>query len=64
LKTCEFRQVRDRTFKVGDTLILNEYDPDTKEESGEQEIRQVTHVLHGGEFGVPKGYVVISLGAG
>lgn len=60
LKSFEFRK-DDRGFKYGDTLVLCEYNPTTEEFSGEQEVRQVTYVLKGPDFGLPKGYVIMSL---
>ncbi len=63
LKTNEFRENRDRNFRFGDTLVICEWNPSTEEFSGEQETRVVTHVTKGPDFGVPKGFVVLSLGS-
>lgn len=40
-KHTEFR-LHDRNFQVGDTLILREYDPDTKTYSGRFMLRRIT----------------------
>lgn len=60
-KTFEFRQ-NDRDYQVGDTLILREYFPDTNTFSGRAVKARVTHLIAGpSEFGIPKGYVCMSL---
>lgn len=60
VKTFEVR-LDDRGFRVGDHLVLLEYDPLTTCYSGETERRVVTHLLSGGQFGIAPGYVVMSL---
>jgi hypothetical protein len=60
LKTWELRK-DDRGFEVGDTLTLTEFDPATGDCSGEVETRAVTWLLRGGQFGLPVGYVVMSM---
>ena len=74
-KTWEFRR-NDRDFQVGDTLILEFYDPAPNdfissrshgylyEEKGPGRIHidaRVTYILHGGQFGVPVGFCVMSI---
>ena len=61
-KTFEVRR-DDRTpmFKVGDTLILREWD-ERNGYSGDKLWRRVTYVLPGDQFGIEKGYVVLGLG--
>jgi hypothetical protein len=59
-KTCEVRRA-DRPFAEGDTLYLREWDPATQEYSGQKLRATVTHVLPGGQFGVEKGFVVLSV---
>lgn len=59
-KKLEIRRA-DRNFKEGDTLWLEEYDPDTDMRSGEVEVRIVTHVLPGGQFGIEPGFVAMSI---
>lgn len=51
----------DRNFQVGDTLILQEYDPDKKRFTGEWERRIVSYILPGGGFGIEQGYVILGL---
>lgn len=60
LKGWEYRY-DDRGYEVGDTLWLNEWDPDTGAETGEVEVRWVTYCLRGGQFGIPAGYVIMSV---
>lgn len=59
-KTFEVRK-NDRGFNVGDILILREWCPKTKKYSGSICERQVIHILEGGQFGIEKEYVVMSL---
>jgi hypothetical protein len=61
-KTFEFRR-DDRGFEVGDILDLVEWDPHTKYAVGPEYRRLrvvVTYVLAAG-FGVPPGFVVMSI---
>jgi predicted nucleotidyltransferase len=55
-------RVNDRGFFVCDILILREWDPKTEQYSGEIEVRMVTHVTYGGQFGLPRELCVMSLG--
>lgn len=59
-KTFEVRK-NDRKFEEGDTLVLNEYIPLLNKYTGEVEKREVTYVLHGGDFGIQPGYCVLGL---
>ena len=59
-KTCELRK-NDRDYKVGDVLILQEWNPDTKEYTGNEEVAHVTHIIRGGEFGLPPDLCVMSI---
>lgn len=43
-KTFEFR-VNDRSFQVGDTLHLREFDPETEEYTGNELLKEVTYIL-------------------
>lgn len=71
-KVHEFR-VDDRGFEVGDVLVLREWTPAwLKDEpdhfyggtfTGHQVRRRVTYLSRGPDFGIPKGYVVMSLAA-
>jgi hypothetical protein len=59
-KWLEIRR-HDRDFKEGDTLWLEEYDPAADHKSGEVEVRLVTHVLPGGQYGIEPGFCAISM---
>jgi hypothetical protein len=59
-KTFEVRE-NDRGFKVGDLLVLHEYAPQSKSYTGEAEIRAVSYLLEGGEFGISEGFCVMGL---
>lgn len=50
----------DRGYQVGDLLWLKEWSPDTGY-TGEAVGRLVTWMLPGGQFGLPEGYVIMSL---
>lgn len=70
LKTFELRN-NDRDFQVGDTLILKEYyqgDTDYKDGiytpshyTNNQVIKRVTYILHGGQYGLEEGYVILGI---
>lgn len=67
IKTFEFRKA-DRDYEVGNYLLLREWLPYSENnESGKGEFtgrvlrRLVTYVLRGPSFGVPEGYVVLSV---
>jgi len=71
-KTCEYRR-DDRGFAVGDTLVLKEFAPAFDDNnrptgggefSGRVQRRLVTHITRGPSFGVPDGFVVMSLAVG
>lgn len=52
----------DRNYKVGDILVLREFNPITKEYTGRKIARGVTYVLHSYEsHGLADDYVVMSL---
>lgn len=66
-KTAEFR-CNDRDFAVGDEVTLRRWDPTPTWmgtpigfDSPIREIRAViTHIVHGGQFGIPSGYCMFS----
>lgn len=60
IKTFEVRK-NDRDFKVGDYLILEEWDPETKKYTGNRMDASIDYILGGGEFGIKKDYVVMSI---
>ena len=60
-KTHEVR-VNDRDYQVGDKLLLNEWDgPGGKGYTGDTVLVLVTAITPGGEFGLPKNVVVMSI---
>lgn len=61
LKTAEIRW-NDRDFQVGDLLEIYPYDREKQQRVGQRTcMRKVTHILHGGNWGIEKGYVVLSM---
>lgn len=44
VKRHDLRDMRDRKFKVGDTLLLREYDPNAGSYTGRQCIREVSFI--------------------
>lgn len=59
-KKSEFR-LNDRDFHEGDRLVLEEWNNETQSYTGRSTRVTVCHVLHGGKYGVPAGYVILSL---
>ena len=59
-KTFEFRK-NDRGFEVGDTLRLLEFDPIIARYTRRETHCDVTYLLRGPAFGLPKGYVVMAV---
>lgn len=60
-KKAELRK-NDRAFQVGDTLVLEEYEPGgAPHYTGDNLKTTVTHILHGPAFGLADGFVVISI---
>jgi hypothetical protein len=57
-KLFELRQ-NDRNFRVGDILLLREWNPDTREYTERCIQAEVTYILHSDIL--PLGYVVLSL---
>lgn len=60
MKQFEIREVRDRHFEVGDTLLLREWEPKTERYTGRRCRRLVTYILSDPAF-VKTGFVVMSL---
>lgn len=59
-KPFELRK-NDRDFKVGDTLSLEEWNPETQQYSGECEFCQIGYMLTGASDGIEPGYAVLGL---
>ena len=57
IKPFEIRE-NDREFKEGDVLKLREYDPETKEYTGEELFRKVTYMT---DYGQKEGFVVLGI---
>jgi len=60
LKHFEAR-LNDRDFKSGDVLHIQEWNPETKEYTGRELVREVSYVLYGPAFGVESGHCIMSL---
>jgi ParB family chromosome partitioning protein len=60
VKTFDYRE-DDRGFKVGDALVLQEWDPKLEDYTGEMVTVWIDYIMHGNQFGVPEGYVVMSV---
>ncbi|HCE2591079.1 TPA: DUF3850 domain-containing protein [Vibrio parahaemolyticus] len=58
-KTHEVR-INDRDYQAGDCLNLREIDPSGRY-TGQEVNAEVSHVLHGGQFGIAEGWCVLSL---
>jgi hypothetical protein len=59
-KTFEVRK-NDRDFKVGDELILSEFNPKTSTYTGDTCGREITYILKGGQFGITEDVVILGL---
>lgn len=59
-KKFEVRKM-DRPFKLGDTLVLQEYDPKKQQYTGQEVEFIVGCILRGPVFGIEDGYCVMSL---
>jgi len=59
-KTFEIRK-NDRDFKVGDMLILREWDKLKETFTGRSIAVNVTYILKGGSFGLEDGFVIMSI---
>lgn len=60
VKRAEFRK-DDRGFAVDDVLLLCEWDPLISRFTGNQLLVVVKHLVRGPSFGIPEGYVVMSI---
>lgn len=61
-KTFDARWCHDRSFSVGDVLVLRDYDPKIKSYTGRECAREVTYVLAGPPF-LPCGLAVMGIKA-
>lgn len=60
-KRYEIRETADRNFAVGDYLILQEFDPDTRDYSGEMHTVEVLYITDGGNWGIPIDLCIMSI---
>lgn len=61
-KLFEVRSEKDRDFSVGDTVELDEWDPEAQRpHTGRVLCASITYVLHGGRFALPSGVCVLGL---
>jgi len=60
VKNFEVRK-DDRDYKVGDTLLLREYDQVREELTGNKLTRKITYKLVGGQWGIEKGFCVLGI---
>lgn len=58
-KTFELRR-NDRDFQPGDELVLVQWDPNMECETGQMEVRAISHVFKGGRFGLANGFCILS----
>lgn len=59
-KNFEIREIRDRVFKVGDTLMLFEIDDITRRPTGRHIEKEITYTLDDERF-CKSGYIVMGL---
>jgi hypothetical protein len=59
-KLAEFRE-NDRDFRVGDALILREYDRTSGTYLGRRIRASISHALYGPDYGIPAGYAMLSM---
>lgn len=59
-KPFEVRK-KDRPFKVGDKLLLQEWENNTEQYTGDEYEVLIIYILEGGAFGIQDGYVVMGL---
>lgn len=59
-KNFEVRK-NDRDFKLGDQLLLEEWDNEKEVYTGRILHRRIDYILKGGQFGIEEGFCVLSL---
>ncbi len=60
IKDFEIRK-NDRDFKVGDTILLQEWDPVDQKYTRKELSRVISYILSDEQFGVKPGYVILSI---
>jgi hypothetical protein len=58
---CFDLRLNDRAYKVGDFLLLREWDPDIQSYTGRNATAQISYILPGGQFGLAEDYVALSI---
>lgn len=61
IKTFEIRK-NDRNYQEGDELLLKEWDQLNEEYTGREVYVRVKFLITGGQFGIEKDHVVMSIG--
>lgn len=61
LKTFEVRSTKDRSFKVGERLLLREYNASYGEYTGDTVTVLVTYILGGGSHVIAEGYALLGI---
>jgi hypothetical protein len=59
-KTAEVR-FNDRNYQLGDTLIIYPVDSDFNRVGLDECWRVITHIVHGGQYGIESGYCLLSM---
>lgn len=60
-KTFEVRE-NDRDFRLGDWLVLCEWDPEAEAFTGARVVAFVSYIVNGPEWGLPESMAVMALG--
>lgn len=60
-KTYEIRKEDNRTFAVGDVLVLREWNEEGRYYTDMAIEADVTHITRGPEWGIPEGMVIMAL---
>lgn len=59
-RTHDFRR-DDRGFKEDDRILYQDYNPADQRQTGDEMMFRITHVTRGGKYGIPPGFVVMSV---
>ncbi|APY09878.1 hypothetical protein BWZ22_00855 [Seonamhaeicola sp. S2-3] len=60
IKPWEIRK-NDRNYKVGDNIILKEYDLKLKKYTGRRISGWIEYILEGGKYGLSQGFVIMTI---
>jgi hypothetical protein len=53
-------RINDREYRVGDSLFIQEWNPETKEYTGRTMVKRITYLIQG-IFGLPENICVMQL---